>query len=101
MSDERWLTVQQAADVIQVHPETVREWLRTGRLPGTLLSRRAGWRIREGDVLLLLDGHSFVGEEGGRALGRLRPGQALTLQYLRGGETLTTTTITPRAPSTD
>jgi hypothetical protein len=56
---------------------------------------RAG--IREGDVLLLLDGHSFVGEEGGRALGRLRPGQSLTLQYLAGGETLTTTTIIPRA----
>ena len=58
---------------------------------------RAG--IREGDVLLLLDGHSFVGEEGGRAIGRLRPGQPLTLQYLEGGETLTTTTITPRAPT--
>ncbi|HEU4463687.1 MAG TPA: PDZ domain-containing protein [Gemmatimonadota bacterium] len=58
---------------------------------------RAG--IREGDVLLLLDGHSFVGEQGGRALGRLRPGQPVTLQYLKGGETLTTTTITPRARS--
>lgn len=60
---------------------------------------RAG--IREGDVLLLLDGHSFVGEEGGRALGRLAPGRPLTLQYLAGGETLTTTTITPRAPSAE
>ena len=58
---------------------------------------RAG--IRAGDVLLLLDGHSFVGEKGGRALGRLGPGRPLTLQYLRGGETLTTTTITPRAPT--
>ena len=58
---------------------------------------RAG--IREGDVLLLLDGHSFVGEDGGRALGRLGPGRPLTLQYLKGGETLTTTTITPRAPT--
>jgi hypothetical protein len=58
---------------------------------------RAG--IREGDVLLLLDGHSFVGDEGGRALGRLGPGRPLTLQYLKGGETLTTTTITPRAPT--
>lgn len=58
---------------------------------------RAG--IRAGDVLLLLDGHSFVGEEGGRALGRLGPGRPLTLQYLKGGETLTTTTITPRAPT--
>ncbi|MGH7566109.1 MAG: PDZ domain-containing protein [Gemmatimonadota bacterium] len=59
---------------------------------------RAG--IRQGDVLLLLDGHSFVGEEGGRALGRLGPGRSMTLQYLKGGETLTTTTITPRAPTT-
>ena len=58
---------------------------------------RAG--IRTGDVLLLLDGHSFVGEEGGRALGRLGPGRSMTLQYLKGGETLTTTTITPRAPT--
>ena len=58
---------------------------------------RAG--IREGDVLLLLDGHSFVGEDGGRALGRLNPGRPLTLQYLKGGESLTTTTITPRAPT--
>lgn len=58
---------------------------------------RAG--IRTGDVLLLLDGHSFVGEEGGRALGRLGPGRSMTLQYLKGGETLTTTTITPRVPT--
>ena len=57
---------------------------------------RAG--LRASDVLLLLDGHSFVGEEGGRALGRLAPGRALTLQYLKGGETLATTTITPRPP---
>ena len=54
--------------------------------------------IRAGDVLLLLDGHSFVGEAGGRALGRLQPGRSVTLQYLKGGETLTTTTITPRPP---
>lgn len=58
---------------------------------------RAG--LRAGDVLILLDGHSFVGAEGGRALGRLRPGRALALQYLKNGETLTTTTITPRAPT--
>ena len=58
---------------------------------------RAG--IREGDVLLLLDGNSFVGEEGGRALGRLGPGRLMTLQYLKGGEALTTTSITPRAPT--
>lgn len=60
---------------------------------------RAG--IEEGDVLLLLDGHSFAGEAGGRALGRLQPGRAMTLQYLKDGETLATTTITPRPPASD
>ena len=66
MSDERWLTVPQVADVVQVHPETVREWLRTGRLPGTLLSRRAGWRVRERDVQRFLAGE--IGDVGGKAL---------------------------------
>ena len=66
MSDERWLTVPQVADVVQVHPETVREWLRTGRLPGTLLSRRAGWRVRERDVQRLLAGE--LGNAEGKAL---------------------------------
>lgn len=66
MSDERWLTVAQVADVVQVHPETVREWLRTGKLPGTLLSRRAGWRVRERDVQRFLAGE--LGNAGGKAL---------------------------------
>jgi excisionase family DNA binding protein len=66
MSDERWLTVAQVADVVQVHPETVREWLRVGKLPGTLLSRRAGWRVREGDVQRFLAGG--LGAPEGKAL---------------------------------
>lgn len=56
MSGDRWLTVTQAAERIQVHPETVREWLRNGKLPGNLLSRRAGWRIRASDVERFLAG---------------------------------------------
>lgn len=54
MVSERWLTVAQAAEVLQVHPETLREWLRTGRIPGTLLSRRAGYRIRASDLEAVL-----------------------------------------------
>ena len=56
MDGERWLTVAQVAEAIQVHPETVREWLRTGRLPGHLISRRAGWRVRQRDVERFLSG---------------------------------------------
>lgn len=56
MREERFLTVQQAAEVAQVHPETMREWCRRGRIPATLISRRAGWRIRQSDLEAFLSG---------------------------------------------
>ncbi len=61
--EQEWLTVAQVAELIQVHPETVREWLRVGRLPGTLISRRAGWRVRRRDVERFLSGE-FRGDQG-------------------------------------
>ncbi len=48
--DERLLTVEQIAERLQVSIHTVRHWLRTGQLPGYLLGRKAGWRVREGDL---------------------------------------------------
>ena len=50
MADERWLTVPEVADVLRVHPETVREWLRSGRLDGVRIGRRSGWRISESQL---------------------------------------------------
>lgn len=44
------LTVGQVAEALNVHPQTVRRWLRDGQLVGTLLSRRAGWRIPRDQV---------------------------------------------------
>jgi excisionase family DNA binding protein len=45
-----WLTVQQVADVLQVHEETVRRWIREGELPVLDLGRKAGYRIRPADL---------------------------------------------------
>ena len=57
MDGERWLTVAQAAELIQIHPETLRGWLRAGRFPGTMPGgRRLGWRIRRSDVERFLSG---------------------------------------------
>lgn len=50
MEQDRFLRVEQVADRLQVHEETVRRWLRDGRLTGHLISRRAGYRIRESEV---------------------------------------------------
>ncbi len=47
---ERWLTVEEAAQRLSVHDQTVRRWLRSGQLVGTSINRRAGWRIRESEI---------------------------------------------------
>jgi excisionase family DNA binding protein len=48
--DRELLTVEQVADYLQVHPETVRKWLREGRLAGVNLGGRARWRVRRDDL---------------------------------------------------
>jgi len=43
---ERLLTVDQAGRILNVHGETVRQWLRSGKLRGVKLGRRS-WRVPE------------------------------------------------------
>ena len=50
MAEDRWLTVAEIVERLKVHEQTVRRWLRTGQLPGRLLGRRGGWRVRESDL---------------------------------------------------
>lgn len=54
MADERWFTVEEIAAILKVHEQTVRGWLRSGKLPGVSLSRRAGWRVAESDLNVFL-----------------------------------------------
>ena len=43
---DRLLTVSEAAERLRLNPETIRRWLRDGRLSGVWLgSDKAGWRI--------------------------------------------------------
>ena len=63
MVNEEWLTVQEAADRLKVHPETIRVWLRDGRLRGTQpMNKRVGWRIAASELERILRG-----EEQGKA----------------------------------
>jgi len=43
------ITVEEVARRLQVHEETVRRWLRDGKLKGVRLGRRAGWRVEESE----------------------------------------------------
>ena len=52
----QFLTVPEVAEQLDVTEETVRRWLRAGQLEGTLLSRKAGWRIRPEAVDQMLEG---------------------------------------------
>jgi len=46
--NEQFLTVAEAAARLRVSEETIRRWLRDGRLSGVHLgSRKGGWRVPE------------------------------------------------------
>jgi excisionase family DNA binding protein len=61
MADDRLLTVQEVAERLRLKPETVRRWLRSGRLRGISLgSDHAGWRVRESEVQKFLGGDPDV-----------------------------------------
>jgi excisionase family DNA binding protein len=44
MAEDPMLNPKQVAEILGVHPKTVHQWLRSGRLQGTKISYRA-WRI--------------------------------------------------------
>ncbi len=50
MAGERWLTVAEIVEQLQVHEQTVRRWLREGKLPGRNFGGRTGYRVRERDL---------------------------------------------------
>lgn len=60
---ERFFTVEQVAESLQVHLDTVRRWLRTGQLQGLKIGRV--WRISESE-LSKLAGHSQTPPDGTR-----------------------------------
>lgn len=51
MEQERLLTVQEVAQQLRASPDTVRRWLRQGRLHGVRPGGdRLGYRIRQSDL---------------------------------------------------
>jgi excisionase family DNA binding protein len=52
--EDRLLTVSEVAKHFRVEPESVRRWLREGKLLGINLGRGPGWRVRLGDLELFI-----------------------------------------------
>jgi excisionase family DNA binding protein len=65
MTDEELLTVDEFAARLKVHPETVRIWLRKGRLRGSRPGgTRLGWRIPAGELQRVVEA-GFPADGGG------------------------------------
>lgn len=64
MHDEPILTVAEVASRLKISQETVRIWLRQGKLRGTRPGGdRMGWRIPESEVRRVLEAGRPSGEE--------------------------------------
>ena len=60
MAGETFLTVKDIAELLHVHPETVREWIRTGQLRGVRLGKRSGFRVASGDLQVFIEGRKLA-----------------------------------------
>ncbi len=45
-----WLTTEEGAAYLCVHPETLRNWTRKGMIPAAKLGNRGGFRFRRQDL---------------------------------------------------
>lgn len=66
MTEDRWLTIEEITQMLSVHEQTVRRWIREGQLPGVLLGRKAGYRIRESDLNAFLETRATGGDSEGK-----------------------------------
>ena len=62
MSQDEWLTVHDVVRLLGVHEDTVRRWLRAGRLKGRNFGGKAGYRIRRADLDAFLFGEQDAAE---------------------------------------
>ena len=56
MDQQELLTVPEIALRLKVHQETVRRWLREGRLRGRNFGGKMGYRIKAEDLVAFLEG---------------------------------------------
>ena len=58
MVDDRILTVEQAAELLQINYETCRRYLNAGKIPGRKIGKQ--WRVVESDLKrFIAEGHAL------------------------------------------
>jgi excisionase family DNA binding protein len=56
-------TTDEIAELLRVHPQTVKRWLRAGQMRGALLADRTGWRVLGRDLQAFWDARLNDGGE--------------------------------------
>lgn len=66
MPEERLMTVVEVAELLQVDEQTIRRWIRQGRLAAHNLGGKAGYRIQRRDLQTFLEQTRGSGELAGK-----------------------------------
>lgn len=55
MDEERWYEVKDIVEMLNVHEQTVRRWIRQGDLEAVMLGRKGGYRVKASDLEAFLE----------------------------------------------
>ncbi|MBO5597626.1 MAG: helix-turn-helix domain-containing protein [Oribacterium sp.] len=53
LDNEKWVNIEDVAEHLSVTPDTVRTWVRSGKLPANKVGKRYKFRLSEIDKLVL------------------------------------------------
>jgi excisionase family DNA binding protein len=62
MTEEQWHDVKYIVNLLQVHEQTVRRWIKSGELPAILFGRKGGYRVKTSDLNAFLDRQAEKGK---------------------------------------
>jgi len=62
MTEEQWHDVKYIVNLLQVHEQTVRRWIKSGDLPAILFGRKGGYRVKASDLNAFLDRQAEKGK---------------------------------------
>jgi len=62
MTEEQWHDVKYIVNLLQVHEQTVRRWIKSGELPAILFGRKGGYRVKASDLNAFLDRQAEKGK---------------------------------------
>jgi len=55
MDEFRWYEVKDIVEMLNVHEQTVRRWIRQGDLEAVMLGRKGGYRVKASDLEAYLE----------------------------------------------